>query len=529
MHDVVVIGGGLNGLVAGTWLARRKLSVTIVERRDEMGGAAITRALGPGFHVPALSHAIGPIHRDVARGVGLDRAGLEILTPDPSLTLLGRHGASLVFHRDPVLTAAAIHAISPADASRWRPFLDTAARLGGVVAELQRRVPPSIDGPAIAGWWPLVGVARRARRLGARDLATLARWVTMSVADLLDEWFESDLVKTAIAARAIAGNFAGPRSAGTGWFLLQRLAEDPAPVGSGVTVRGGPGALTRGLADLARAAGADLRTGEPAARIAVSGGRVVGVDLPNGDRLGARAVVAAIDPRRVLLDLVDPADLPPTYVDRTRQVRGRGVLAKLNLALTGAPVLPALDGDPAAAGGRFLIAAGLDHLERAFDAVKYGGWSPDPWLEVSMPSLIDPSLAPEGQHVMSIYVQGAPRRLRDGDWSGSRQSLADTALDVLERHMPGLGDLVRDAEVVSPEDLEVGWGCVGGHIFHGEPTLDQSWIARPHLGWAQYRTPVDGLFLASAGTHPGGGLTGLSGLLAARTVRAYLGSRRGRA
>jgi phytoene dehydrogenase-like protein len=522
MTDVLIIGGGLNGLVAGAWLARRKLAVSIVDQRPEIGGAAITRELAPGFRAPALSHALGPLHRDVVRALALGNAGLEFITPDPSLTAIGRDDASIVFHRDPVLTAAAIHRLSPADAARWRPFLDTAQKIAGVVAGLNRQAPPSIDGSPVREFWPLLGVGRRARSLGPRDAARLARWLTMSVADLTDEWFESGLLKAAIAARAIFGNFVGPRSAGTGWMLLQRLAEDPIPVGSGVTVRGGPGALTRAIANLAHASGAEVRVGVGVARILVRDGRATGVELSNGHRIDARAVVAAVDPRRAFLDLVDPGEVPPTYLERMRHVRGRGVMAKMNLALSGPPVLPAHEGDPAPLRGRLLIARDLDHLERAFDAAKYGERSAEPWLEVSVPSVLDPSLAPAGQHVMSIYAHCAPRHLRNAAWTDAREDLAEAIMRTLEPHIPGLAALVVRREVVTPEDLELGWGCPGGHIFHGEPTLDQSWVARPQLGWAKYGTPIDGLFLASAGTHPGGGLTGMSGLLAARTVAQYL-------
>jgi phytoene dehydrogenase-like protein len=522
MTDVLIIGGGLNGLVAGTWLARRKLATVIVDQRADPGGAAVTTEIGPGFRAPVLSHSIGPIHRDVVRAIGLNDARLEFITPDPSLTALGRHGASLVFHRDPVLTAAAIHRISPADAARWRPFLDTAQKIAGIIAGINRQPAPAIDGSPFGEWWPLLGVGRRARGLGRRDLATLARWLTMSVADLTGEWFESDLLRTAIAARAIFGNFVGPRSAGTGWMLLQRMAEDPIPVGGGMTVRGGPGALTRAIAASARASGADVRLGVPVARILVRDRRATGVELANGERIEARAVVAAIDPRRAVLDLVDAAEVPPTYLERMQHVRARGVTAKINLALSSAPALPALDGDPAPPHGRLLIAHDLDHLERAFDAAKYGGISPEPWLEISVPTVSDPTLAPAGRHVMSIYAQCAPRHLRGTTWAHARETLATVVMRALEPHMPGLAALVMHRDVVTPEDLELGLGCSGGHIFHGEPTLDQSWVARPQLGWAKYHTPIDGLFLASAGTHPGGGLTGMSGLLAAKTVARYL-------
>jgi phytoene dehydrogenase-like protein len=520
--DVVVVGGGLNGLVAALYLARRKLSVAIVEQQPEVGGGAITTELAPGFRVPALSHALGPIHRDVARALSLDRAGLEMLTPDPALTALGRNGDSIVFHRDPVLTAAAIHRFSPADAGRWRSFLDVAQRLAAIVAGLQRQAPPSIEGSPMRALWPLAGVGWRVRGLSARDLALLARWTTMSVADVVSEWFESDLLKAAIAARAIGGNFVGPRSAGTGWMLLQRLAEDPIAVGSGVTVRGGPGALTRGIADLARAAGVEVRVGVGVSRIIVSGRAAAGVELADGERIHARAVVAAIDPTRAFLELVDAGEVPPTYLERLRNVRARGVLAKVNLALSGLPSVAGLEADPAPMHGRLLVARDVDHLERAFDAVKYGALSSEPWLEVSVPTVSDVSLAPAGQHVMSIYVHCVPRHLRGISADEAREALWRSVMRTIEPHLPGLSTLVLHRELLLPEDLEQRWGFRGGHIFHGEPTLDQSWVARPQLGWSRYQTPVDGLFLASAGTHPGGGLTGMSGLLAAKRVAGYV-------
>jgi len=522
MRDVVVIGGGLNGLVSALWLARQKLSVTLIDRRDEVGGGAMTAEIGPGIRGPALSHALGPIHADVARALRLHQAEIETITPDPSLTALGKDGWSLVFHRDPVLTAASIHRLSPLDAARWRPFLDTSQRIASVIAAVQRRVPPSIDGAAVREWWPFLGVGLGARSLSRRELTQLSRWITMPVADIVAEWFESDLLRAAIAARATFGNFVGPRSAGTGWMLLQRLAEDPIPVGSGVTVRGGPGALTQRLSELARNAGAEVRVGIPVSRVILQGRRAAGVELADGQRIDARIVLSAIDPVSTFLQLVDAAEVPPTYLERMRNIRARGVLAKINLALSDLPVLARLEGDPAPLRGRLLLARDINHLERAFDAAKYGQISPDPWLEICLPSLIDPSLAPTGGHMMSIYAHCAPRDMRGVSASAARDTLVRNVMSAIEPYMPGLSGLIVQRQVLLPEDLENGWGYRGGHIFHGESTLDQSWIARPQLGWAQYRTPIDGLFLGGAGTHPGGGLTGLSGLLAARTARKFL-------
>ncbi len=525
MRDVIVIGGGLNGLVAAAELSRRRLSTVIIDQRPEVGGAAATTEIADGYRAPVFSHALGPIDPQVIRSLRLDHAGLEFITPDPSLTSLGPEGRTLVFHRDPVLTAASIHALSPGDASRWRGFLHSTQQITGVIAAVNHQILPSIDDMRARDWWPLVKIGNRARGLGTPDLVRLTRWLPMAVADLVSEWFENDLLQAAICARAIFGNFAGPWSAGTGGMLLQALSADAAPVGSGATVKGGPGAVAHALSAIAAKAGAQVITGSRVIRISIRDGTACGVELDSGQAIEARAVVAAIDPRRAMLDLVDPAELPVRFRNRIANIRGRGVTAKINLALSSLPKIPALGDDAVPMRGRFLIAPHVDYLERAFDAAKYGEISPQPWLEVSLPTVLDPSLAPEGRHVMSIYAHFAPRRLRGADWSQQRETLHQSVMRVLEPHVPNLAALIVARQILTPEDLERDLGAAGGHIFHGEPTLDQSFIARPQLGWSHYRTPVPGLFLASAGTHPGGGLTGLSGWLAAQAVQQDLSKR----
>lgn len=526
MHDVIVIGGGLNGLVAGAWLARQHYSTLILDRRPQAGGAAVTTEFVPGFRAPTLSHSIGPLSRAVVRALKLDGGQLNLIVPDPALTVLGRDNRIVVVHRDPVLAAASINRLSAADASRWKDFLDTTQRIGSVVAALNRLPPPPLDGMSRGGWLPFLGVGRRARALGSRNLARLTRWLPMAVADVAADVFETDVLQAALAARAIFGNFAGPRSGGTGGMLVQRLAEDPMPVASGGTLPGGPGSLTQAIRALAEGAGAEVRTESRVVQVTIREGRAAGVVLDNGDELAAHAVVAAIDPRQLCLELIEPMELAPTFLERMRNYRARGVTAKINLALSAAPVFPALGGDGVPLRGRLLVASDLDYLERAFDAAKYGEISPEPWLELCLPTAIDPSLAPEGRHVMSVYAQFAPRHLRGAAWADQRDVLYRRVMRALEPHAPGLEDLVVGCEVLTPEDLERDWGLSGGHIFHGEPTLDQSWAARPLLGWANYRMPIDGLFLAGAGTHPGGGLTGASGLLAAETVARALKRRR---
>jgi phytoene dehydrogenase-like protein len=526
MRDAIVIGGGLNGLIAAASLARRGVSVLLVDQRPEIGGAAVTSEIAPGFRAPALSHALGPIDAHVARALRLSHAGVELITPDPAVTSLGQDRRTVVFHRDPVLTAASIHAHSSGDASRWRGFLQTTQRITEIIAAFDHQALPSIDDMRTRDWWPLVKIGRRVRNLGKADLARFTRWLPMAVADLAAEWFETDLLQAAICARAVFGNFAGPWSAGTGAMLLQSLAADPFPVGSGVTAKGGPGVVTQALAAIASKAGAEIVTGARVVRIVVRDGRATGVELENGQSHEARAVVVAIDPRRAMLELVDPVELPVRFRQRMKNVRARGVTAKINLALSRTPTFPALADDMVPLRGRFLIAPNVDYLERAFDAVKYGEISAEPWLELSMPSVLDPTLAPEGKHVMSIYAHYAPRQLRGAEWDDKRDTLYRSVLRVLEPHIRDLPSFIVAQQVITPEDLERDLGASGGHIFHGEPTIDQSFIARPQLGWSQYRTPIAGLFLASAGTHPGGGLTGLPGWLAAETVHGDLKNRR---
>jgi phytoene dehydrogenase-like protein len=440
------------------------------------------------------------------------------MTTDPALTAFSGDGRALVFHRDAVLTAASINVFSSADAGRWMEFKRTLQRVAALAARIDRHAPPSLDETDRREWWRLLALGRHARALGSRHLAQVARWMPMPVADLTAEWFESDVLRAAISAHAVFGNPAGPRSAGTGGMLVGRVAADPVPVGSGATVRGGPGALTAAVSKIAAERGASILTNARVTRIVTEDGRAAGVVLENGDLLQARAIVAAVRPKHALMDLVAPMDLPPTFLHRVRHIRARGVTAKINLALDALPPFTALAGDTVPLGGRLLIAPDPDYIERAFDATKYGAMSDRPWLEISIPSITDATLAPASGHVMSIHAHFAPRELRGRTWADAREDFAASVMRVLEAHVPTISRHIVAREVLTPEDLEKRWGLSGGHIFHGESTLDQTWVARPLLGWSGYRTPITGLYLASAGTHPGGGLTGLPGWLASETV-----------
>jgi phytoene dehydrogenase-like protein len=340
----------------------------------------------------------------------------------------------------------------------------------------------------------------------------------MAAADLVAEWFSADLLQAAVAARGIFGVAQGPWSAGTGAALLLNAAVDPAPGGSSVTVRGGPGALARAMADAATEAGAEIRTGASVAQVVVRDGQVSGVVLDDGREIGARAVISNVDPKHTLLGLVDPVELDPSFLVRIRNYRCPGITAKVNLALSALPTFNGVS-NSSLLRGRMLIAPGIDYLERAFDASKYGEISSDPYLDVTLPTLNDPSLAPAGAHVMSIYVQYAPYALAGGrSWSEAADDLGRTVFRTLAQYAPGIAPLVVAQQVITPRDLESTYGMTGGHILHGEPSLDQLFVTRPVLGCSQYRTPIAGLYLCGAGTHPGGGITAGSGQNAAREI-----------
>lgn len=522
MTDVTIIGAGHNGLIAAALLAKAGYSVLVLERRDGVGGMAITREFEPGFHAPTLTHAIGPLAPEVTRAMKrlrLDRGGLQFITPDPALTSLGRNGQLISFHRDPVFTAESINRLDPnaRDAARWRDFLDTTQKISAVFRDLNRHPAPNVDDPSRGDLWRLLNTGRRARKLGKKNLSRLIRYVPMAVADLVSEWFDNDLVRATIASRAIFGHFAGPWSAGTGGLLLQRMADDPMPVGSGITVAGGPGALSRAIQTVAETAGVKIRVSTTVARIRTERGVATGVVLEDGEEIDSRVVLGALDPKTTLQQLVDPADLPPVFAGRVRNIRARGVTAKVNLALSERPVFDVLHGDTIALRGRLLIAQGIDDLERAFDSAKYGEMPRDPWLEISVPTIVDGSLAPDGRHVMSIVAHTIPHTLRD-ETIDEHDLFYKRVMSVIAPHAPGLESLIVGREIIMPADIEREWGASGGHIYHGEQALDQWWAMRPLLGWADGSTPVKNLFLTGAGTHGGGGVTGMPGLHAARRV-----------
>jgi phytoene dehydrogenase-like protein len=520
-HDVIVIGGGHNGLVAATLLAKAGRTVVVLERGDRVGGCARTSELAPGFRCPTLAHAAA-IDPAVVRSLGLDRHGLEIARPTADACAPTLDGRALMLWRDRDRAAQDIRAFSAKDADRYPRFLDSFARISGVLRALCAAAPPDIDDPTAADVVALLKAGRRFRALGKADAYRLLRWMPMAVADLAGEWFESEPLRATVAAGGVLGSFLGPWSAGSAAVLLLLGAGEGQPVGSGWFVMGGPGVLAGALA-AARHAGVESRTGVEVARIDIADAAASGVTLSTGETLRARAIVSNADPKRTLLGLVDPIHLAPETLRRVQNIRAHGTLAKVNYAVSALPVMSALAShdashQTAAFSGRIRLAADIDHIERAFDAAKYGAFSSDPWIELTVPSVLDPDLAPRGQHVVSAYVQYAPYHLRGTTWDAERDRLGDAATRAIERYAPGFASTIVAREVITPLDLERTYGLTGGHIFHGELSLDQLFVARPLLGWARYRTPIRNLYLCGSGTHPGTGLNGRSGALAAKAV-----------
>jgi phytoene dehydrogenase-like protein len=519
-HDIIIIGGGHNGLVAACYLARAGLKTLILERREVLGGGATTEEIHPGFRCSTLAHTAGPLLPDVVKDLNLTRPGLETINPEVRVLALDRNGRSLAIYNDAARTASDLEQISPPDAKNYAEFAASFVRIGRVLSPLLRMTPPSIDRPAPGELLNLGKLGLSFRGLGKKDGYRLLRWGPMAVADLVAEWFETELLRATIAARGIFGAFAGPWSAGTSTGLLWQAAMDGHAIGPATFVNGGMGALAAALKKAASAAGVEIRTETEVERVLVVEGKASKVVLKSGEEITARAVVSNADPRTTFLRLVDPVDLDPDFLMKIRNYRAVGSAAKINLALSGLPTFPALNGDDARArlSGRIHIGPDIDYLERAFDAAKYGDFSPSPYMDITIPSLTDSSLAPAGAHVMSIHVQFAPYHLKTGDWNSRREEFGDTVVNCLTECAPNLKQLIVARQLITPLDLEQTYGLNGGHIMHGEQTLDQFFAFRPVIGWAQYRTPINGLYLCGAGTHPGGGITGGPGANAAREI-----------
>jgi phytoene dehydrogenase-like protein len=521
---VVLIGGGHNALVTAFYLAKGGFKPLLLERREMVGGGAITEEFHPGFRASTLAHTVGPLRADVARKLRLEKYDCRMLYPDPRVFAPTPDGKALLFYNDHAKTAGGIAHLSAKDAAKYTEFAEALDQLSDVFAQLASITPPAIDTPSPEDFWNLFKTGRGVRSLGKKGIFNLLRWGPMAAADFVAEFFETELLRATIAARGIFGTALGPWSAGSTAVLLLRAAADPHPVGSAAFPHGGLGSLTRAMAEAARHAGAEIRTQAEVQHIRVKNGAVSSIVLADGEEIPTEAVVSGVDPKRTFFNLLDPSHLDPTFALRIRNIRAAGNVAKVNLALNDLPSFPALagavgpDGFRQALSGRIHVGPEIDYLERAFDASKYGEFSAAPYLDVTIPTLLDSSLAPEGKHVLSAYVQFAPFKLKQGNWKSRRLQLGHAVVRTLSEYAPNLKDLIESMQVITPEDLEKTYGFTGGHIFHGELALDQLFTMRPVLDWARYKTPIRGLFLCSSGTHPGNGLSGASGANAAREI-----------
>lgn len=518
---VVLIGGGHNALIAAFYLAKGGFRPLVLERREMVGGGAVTEEFYPGFRASILAHTVGPLRADIGRDMKFDRFSCELLSPDPRVFAPTPDGQALFFYNNAAKTAAGVAHFSEKDAAKYAEFAESLESISEVLTQLTSMTPPAMDKPSPEDFWNLFKTGRGVRRLGKAGIFNLFRWTPMAVADFVAEFFDTELLRAVIAARGIFGNALGPRSAGSTAVLLLRAAADPHPVGSAAFPRGGLGSLSRALAESARQAGAEIRTGAEVARIRIKGEAVTGVVLKGGEEIAVEAVVSGVDPKHTFFHLIDPSQLDPVFANRMKNFRAKGNVAKVNLALGGLPGFSALESNESvlrALSGRIHIGPNIDYLERAFDDSKYGELSRAPYLDVTIPTILDPALAPDGKHVLSAYVQFAPYKLREGNWVSRRRDLGLAVIDTLGAYAPGLPSLVEGMQVITPEDLETCYGFAGGHIFHGELALDQLFTMRPVLDWARYKTPVRGLFLCGSGTHPGNGLTGASGANAAREI-----------
>jgi phytoene dehydrogenase-like protein len=518
--DILVIGGGHNGLVAAAYLAKAGAKVTVLEARHEVGGILANTEIAPGFTAPGIAHTVGRLRPSVVKDLGLDAHGLRLLSADVRVHAPQPDGSAVTFWADADRTARELRARSPHDADAYPAFDRRVRSVASFLAYINAATPPDVKSPSIGDAIMGLKLGKAFRDLGVKAGREAIRALPMAVADLVGEAFEDEAVRGPLSTRGVLYTATGPWAAGSAAvFLTDSAGNDGGAAGQATFARGGSGALADALAAAAQAFGAKVRTDAEVREIRTRDGRVVGVALADGTTLDARTVVSAADPKRTLA-LVDPTELGPEMVWRASNIRQPGATAKVNLALGGLPAFHGSADDVTRLQGRIVLGPSIDHVERAKDAWKYGHVAEDPWMEATIPSLLDPSLAPDGKHVMSVLVEAAPRHLRDGDWSTEAERLGDVTIKALERYAPGLGELVEARQVITPEAFETDHRLSGGHVYHAEPGLDQFFAWRPLNGEARYRFVVDGLYLAGSGAHPGGGITGGPGANAARQILA---------
>jgi phytoene dehydrogenase-like protein len=519
-YDVIVIGGGHNGLTTATYLARAGRKVLVLERRHVLGGAAVTEEVFPGFRFSVCSYVVSLLRPEIIRELDLPRHGLEILPLDGTFTPMP-NGDYLWRVNDHAKTRREIARHSAVDAEAYDEYGRAMVEMGRFVKPILGMLPPdpmSLDPRGLKQLWFLL---KRFQRLPRDDQYNQIQLMTMSAADFLDQWFETDVLKATMSASGIIGTFLGVRSPGTAYVLLHHyMGEIDGAFRSWGLARGGTGAISNAIAAAARAAGVEIRSATDVARILVRGNRAEGVVLGNGDEIRASLVASSVDPRLTFMRFIDKGQLPDEFLEDVGRYKFRGSSAKVNLALDALPEFTCLPGAGAHLRGAISISPSLDYMERAYDDAKYGRFSRRPYMDIVIPSLTDPSVAPPGKHVMSCFVQYAPYHLAEGTWDDQRDAFGDTVIDTLSEYAPNLKQIIRHRQVVTPLDLEREWGLSEGNIFQGELTLEQLFFLRPAPGWAQYRTPVKNLYMCGSATHPGGGIMGAPGRNAAMKILA---------
>jgi phytoene dehydrogenase-like protein len=514
-YEVVIIGGGHNGLVCAAYLARAGKRVLVLERREQVGGAAVSEEVFPGFRFSVFSYVVSLLRPEIIRELDLPHHGLHILPLESTLTPLP-NGDYLAQWSDHDQNRRELARHSPRDAEAYDEFGLVLHQMARVIKPILGVAPPDPASLHPRELFDLFKLSRYFRGLTQKQFHSLWKLLTMSSADYLDEWFESEALKATKSASGIIGTMLGPRSPGTAYVLLHHyMGELDGVFRAWGFAKGGNGSVSAAIASAARSFGAQIRTGAAVAQVLIENGRASGVVLEGGEEIRADAVISGADPRRTFLGLVGEKNLPDDFVQSIRRFKFRGASAKVNLALGELPNFTCLPGRGPHLRGAVSISPSVAYLERAYDDAKYGEISRRPYMDIIIPSMIDPSMAPPGKHVMSIFVQYAPYQLNGGWTDARREALGDAVIDTLSEYAPNMKSAIVHRQVVTPADIERIVGLSEGNIFQGELSLQQMFFLRPAPAWSRYRTPLEGLWQCGSGTHPGGGVMGASGRNAA--------------
>src|SRR5438093_11805870 len=518
-YDAIVIGGGHNGLTPAAYLARAGKKVLVLERRHVLGGAAVTEEVFPGFKFSVCSYVVSLLRPEIIRELSLPRHGLEILPLDGTFTTMP-NGDYLWRVNDHGKTHREIARHSKLDAEAYDEFGKAMQAMCRFVKPILSMVPPDPATLNPRELMKLFFIGRRFQSLPSEDKYNQVQLMTMSAIDFLDQWFETDVLKATMSASGIIGTFLGVCSPGTAYVLLHHyMGEIDGAFRAWGFARGGTGALSNAIADAAREAGAEIRTKSPIAKIIVKTGKAKGVVLQNGDEIYADIVSSSVDPRHTFVDFIEPGNLPAAFLEEVHRYKFRGSSGKVNLALDALPNFKCMPGPGNHLRGAISISPSVEHMEKAYDDAKYGNFSRRPYIDCVIPSLTDPSVAPPGKHVMSCFVQYAPYKLRPSlNWNDQKEAFGNNVIDTITEYAPNLKNIILHKQVLTPLDLEREFGLTEGNIFQGELSLEQLFFLRPVPGWAQFRTPIKNLYMCGSATHPGGGIMGAPGRLAASEI-----------